>query len=74
MGKIKAVAVEGSALYPFNYVDYAEYWQELRNSCGTTALNKMEEVSQKYDSQGLFRWQAVGLKLVQYKWHEYWLR
>ncbi|KAF2107184.1 hypothetical protein BDV96DRAFT_625589 [Lophiotrema nucula] len=60
--KMEAAAAEENALHPYKYINYASFWQDPPSSYGQATLDASNEVSKKYDPDGLFRRQAVGFK------------
>jgi hypothetical protein len=64
IGKIEIAAEEENALHPYEYSNYASWWQEPPKTWGSKAIKDLAEVSRKYDPNGFFQKQVVRYKLA----------
>lgn len=53
--EIEALAVANEASHPYKYLNYCAEWQKPFKSYGEINLTSLQEVSRKYDPEGLFQ-------------------
>jgi hypothetical protein len=58
--KIKKDARESGTLVPYTFMNYASQWQDPIDSYGAENKAKLQEISKKYDSEGLFQSSVPG--------------